>query len=37
MNVFGNELIALWLKNDELGITVNLYAKWLVSATFLPV
>lgn len=34
MNVFGNELIALWLKNDELGITVNLYAKWLVSATF---
>ncbi|EMO2483112.1 MULTISPECIES: lipopolysaccharide biosynthesis protein [Citrobacter] len=34
MFIFGSDLIALWLKNDVLGNTVNQYAKWLVSATF---
>lgn len=34
MYLYGGDLISLWLKNRELGFTVNEYAKWLVSAAF---
>ncbi|MEQ4680947.1 oligosaccharide flippase family protein [Providencia rettgeri] len=32
---FGENLITLWMSNTELGININSYAKWLVSAAFL--
>lgn len=34
MCIYGGDLISLWLKNNELGLAVNGYAKWLVSAAF---
>lgn len=32
---FGNDLIALWIGNTQLGIEINDYAKWLVSSAFI--
>lgn len=34
MSFYGGDLISLWLKNNELGLAVNGYARWLVSAAF---
>ncbi|MEX9871334.1 lipopolysaccharide biosynthesis protein [Providencia huaxiensis] len=32
---FGNNLISLWMGNEQLGNEINTYAKWLVSAAYI--
>lgn len=33
--VFGDDLIALWMHDSVLAKSINIYAKWLVSAAFI--
>lgn len=33
--IFGDELISLWMNDIKLGASINIYAKWLVSAAFI--
>lgn len=33
--IFGNDLITLWMKDTMLSQSINMYAKWLMAASFI--